>query len=103
MKTRFVLLVMLAAIFAGMFLVQAISVASAATTADQEYNITSGGDQYIGTGTTTPTTTTGSGATVGSANAGTSSLPSTGVLLLIPAAGLAATGLGALMMKKRGK
>ena len=106
MKVRFVLLLTLAAVFAAMLTVQAIAIANAATPAGDEYNITGGGDQYIGTGTTTTATTTtataDNGTAAGSVYSGASSLPSTGVFLLIPAAGLAATGLGALMMKKRG-
>lgn len=117
MRVRFVLIIMLALIFAGMLAVHAMAIANTATPAGEEYDGGSAGDQYLGTGDlgtgTTPVTpsnpgadntgnTAGAGSAAGSVYSGASSLPSTGVFLLLPAAGLAATGLGALMMRKRG-
>lgn len=109
MKVRIVLIAMLVLIFAGMLAVHAMAVSRATSPAGEEYG--GSGDQYLGTGTnpatpgTTPGTTTGAATNPGLAAAGVysgaSSLPSTGAFLLIPAAGLMAVGMGALMMRKR--
>ncbi|MCL4473158.1 MAG: hypothetical protein M1539_02350 [Actinobacteria bacterium] len=109
MRIRIILISMLVLVFAGMIAVHAMAASSAATPAGEEYG--GSGDQYLGT-VTNPTTpgpgssgtggsSVGSANTAGSVNTGATSLPSTGAFLLIPAAGLMAVGMGALMMRKR--
>ena len=104
MRVRIILISMLVLVFAGMIAVHAMAASSAATPAGEEYG--GSGDQYLGLVNNPTTPDPGSSPTTGGSSAGSihtsaSSLPNTGVFLLIPAAGLMAVGMGALMMRKR--